>query len=52
MTANLDQKRHLDLEGSRNIRDLGGYQTIDGRTTRWKTMVRADNLEKPAKQCW
>ena len=46
MTVNLDESRHLQLEGTRNIRDLGGYQTVDGRTTRWKTMLRADNLEK------
>ena len=46
MTTNLDKSRHLQLEGTRNIRDLGGYQTVDGRTTRWKTMLRADNLEK------
>jgi protein-tyrosine phosphatase len=46
MTASLDKKRHLELEGTRNIRDLGGYHTVEGRTTRWKTMLRADNLEK------
>tara|TARA_B100001245_G_scaffold203296_1_gene164022 strand:+ start:186 stop:980 length:795 start_codon:yes stop_codon:yes gene_type:complete len=46
MTTNLDKSRHLELEGTRNIRDLGGYQTVDGRTTRWKTMLRGDNLEK------
>ncbi len=46
MTASIDKRRHLELEGTRNIRDLGGYQTVDGRTTRWKTMLRADNLEK------
>ena len=46
MTASLDKKRHLELEGTRNIRDLGGYQTVDGRTPRWKTMLRADTLEK------
>ena len=45
MTASLDKRRHLELEGTRNIRDLGGYQTVDGRTTRWKTMLRADNLD-------
>ena len=27
--------RHLPLEGAYNIRDLGGYTTTDGRTTRW-----------------
>jgi len=46
VTSNNDQRRHLKLEGTRNIRDLGGYRTIDGRTTRWNTMLRADNLEK------
>ena len=35
---------HLKLEGSYNIRDVGGYPTVDGRTTRWKTFVRADRL--------
>ena len=45
-SQSLDPRRHLNLEGVRNIRDLGGYKTIDGRTTRWKIMLRADNLEK------
>ena len=45
-SQSLDPRRHLNLEGTRNIRDLGGYRTIDGKTTCWKMMLRADNLEK------
>jgi protein-tyrosine phosphatase len=36
----------LDLEGAYNIRDIGGYPTRDGRTTRWKTLLRADSLHR------
>ena len=45
-------KRHLDLEGSYNIRDTGGYQTKDGRLTRWQTLLRSDSLHRlpPASQ--
>jgi protein-tyrosine phosphatase len=38
------RQRHLVLEGSYNVRDIGGYTTLDGRLTRWKTLLRADNL--------
>ena len=41
-------KRHLRLEGTYNVRDLGGYATVDGRTTRWKTLLRADGLDRLA----
>lgn len=40
----ISSQRHLALEGSHNIRDIGGYQTLDGRYTRWKTILRADSL--------
>ena len=36
--------RHLPLEGAYNIRDLGGYETVDGRTTKWGKYLRADTL--------
>lgn len=42
-TQELHQRR-LALEGSYNIRDLGGYTTLDGRLTRWRTVLRADSL--------
>lgn len=39
-----DQARYLKLEGSYNIRDIGGYPTSDGRQTRWHSFIRADRL--------
>lgn len=39
-------QRHLPLEGSYNIRDVGGYTTGDGHTTRWRTFLRADSLHR------
>jgi len=38
--------RHLGLEGTYNLRDLGGYHTSDGRTTRWRTFFRSDSLRR------
>lgn len=38
--------RHLPLDGTRNVRDIGGYPAIDGRTTRWRTLLRADQLDR------
>ena len=37
-------KRHYDIQGGYNIRDLGGYQTDDGGTLRWKKIFRASLL--------
>lgn len=44
--------RDLDIEGSYNVRDLGGYPTADGRTTRPQVFIRAGNLNEvsPAAQ--
>lgn len=48
----MDPHRHLDLEGSYNIRDLGGYPTLDGRQTQWRRFLRSDcpNELTPAAQ--
>ena len=40
----MDPRRHLGIEGTYNIRDLGGYETEDGRQTRWRQIWRADLL--------
>ena len=50
MTADLfadrasDPERLVALEAVHNFRDLGGYETADGRTTLWRTLYRADGL--------
>jgi protein-tyrosine phosphatase len=36
--------RHLSLQGASNFRDLGGYPTTDGRTTRWRHIFRSNHL--------
>ena len=38
--------RHIDCEGAFNLRDLGGYETADGRTLRWRMLFRADGLHR------
>ncbi len=39
-----DPKRHIEIDGAHNVRDIGGYETAKGRTTRWRTFLRADNV--------
>jgi protein-tyrosine phosphatase len=36
-------QRNLDFPAMKNARDLGGYPTVDGRVTRWNSLVRADD---------
>jgi protein-tyrosine phosphatase len=36
--------RILRIPGTRNLRDLCGYSTLDGRSTRWRTLFRSDCL--------
>lgn len=36
--------RRLPLEGQNNFRDLGGYQTIDGKTVKWGLLFRSGQL--------
>jgi protein-tyrosine phosphatase len=38
--------RHLGLTGTYNLRDTGGYRTLDGRMTRWRTLLRSDSLHR------
>ena len=37
---------HLDVDGAYNVRDLGGYPTLDGRSTRWRVFVRSASLHR------
>lgn len=41
-----DPKRRLHFPGLLNARDLGGYPTLDGSTTRWRSLVRSDDLSQ------
>jgi len=36
--------RHIPLQGTPNFRDLGGYQTVDGRFVRWGMLYRSGVL--------
>ena len=50
----LEVERHLPLEGISNLRDVGGYATVDGRYTRWRTLFRSGCVDRlsPAGQEW
>jgi len=36
--------RIIPLPGCHNLRDLGGHATADGRTVRWRTLLRAGQM--------
>ena len=40
--------RHVRVVGTRNLRDVGGYPAGPGRRTRWRTLFRADCLDRLA----
>jgi protein-tyrosine phosphatase len=42
----LDPQRHVALESLFNVRDLGGYRGLGGRTVRWRVLYRADGLHR------
>lgn len=46
MTTDTTPLRHLPLDGTRNVRDVGGYPTLDGRRMRWRTLLRSDELTR------
>lgn len=39
-------ERHIRLSGAFNVRDLGGYASTAGGTTRWRSLLRADALHQ------
>lgn len=39
-----EQDRWIELGGCYNFRDLGGYETTDGRQVRWRRLFRSDGL--------
>ena len=44
METTLQIDRTIPLEGCGNFRDLGGYETVNGRRTRWRRLFRSDSL--------
>jgi len=48
MITGMTPGRHVPFHSLCNFRDLGGYATADGRTTRWRTLYRADSLGRLA----
>jgi protein-tyrosine phosphatase len=40
------RSRHIPLDGTRNVRDVGGYPAAGGRVTRWRTLLRSDELTR------
>lgn len=40
----ITSERRIPLEGTVNFRDLGGYQTLDGRSVKWGLVFRSDSL--------
>jgi protein-tyrosine phosphatase len=45
-------ERILDWDGCMNVRDLGGLDTRDGRTTLWKAIVRSDTPARLTEAGW
>ncbi|TLY60652.1 MAG: tyrosine-protein phosphatase, partial [Gammaproteobacteria bacterium] len=41
-----DHERLLHFPDLLNARELGGYPTTDGGETRWRSLVRADDLSQ------
>lgn len=44
--STVELSRVIPLSAVHNFRDLGGYPTLDGRVTRWRTLFRADGLHR------
>lgn len=45
-----ESHRKLSFDGADNFRDLGGYQTADGRTVKWGLVYRSDALSDLSQQ--
>jgi protein-tyrosine phosphatase len=41
-----EAQRHVPLDGQTNFRDLGGYQTADGREVKWGEVFRSGELPR------
>lgn len=41
-----DERRHVIFENCFNFRDIGGYETVDGRSVRWGAVFRSDSPQR------
>lgn len=46
MGARIATERLIPMDGASNFRDLGGYETRDGRVVRWGRIFRSDALDE------
>ena len=44
--AHAQDRRHIDLDGQSNFRDIGGYKTADGRMVKWTRVYRSGELPR------
>jgi protein-tyrosine phosphatase len=44
VTDKVAHSRHVPLEGQPNFRDVGGYETADGRTVKWGQVYRSGQM--------
>ena len=42
----MSQQRLLDIKNGYNFRELGGYQTEDGRFVKWNKVLRSGELSE------
>ena len=42
----ISRERRIPFKGAVNFRDLGGYETMDGRRTKWGQIFRSDSLAR------
>lgn len=46
LADSVEDKRHVSLDGQSNFRDIGGYETADGRRVKWGVVYRSGELHK------
>jgi protein-tyrosine phosphatase len=46
LSVGAEPERQVELDGQSNFRDLGGYQTSDGRRVKWGEVYRSGELHK------
>ena len=45
-TSDHTERRHIRLDGQSNFRDMGGYETTDGKRVKWNQLYRSGELPR------